>query len=271
MKRSPWILLGLLPLLAFSEASAQDAGGVIVLSSTLLTVEAHERTVTVRASNDTAQPQRYRLSLGDMVMGSEGQLLVPDEEVPTPEPSASDWVMATPRSLALDPGESQTIRLLVRRPANLEDGEYRAHLRISQEPPPGTAGGLEEERPEDGLQFQLTTVYSLSIPVVIRQGKPEVSARLASAQLLDSNRLALTVERRGNAAFRGFVHAAAAAASVNFPITIYRERQEVDLTYGLKELADTGGPLTLTLYEGNVPRKGRSMPSEALGTLIVTR
>ncbi len=270
MRRSIYFLLGFLPLFALAKADAQSGGGVIVLSETLLAVEAHERTATVRASNDTGQRQRYRVSIVDMVMGAEGQLSAPEEDGALAH-SASSWVIATPRSLELDPGESQLIRLLIRRPAGLEVGEYRAHLKISQEPPPSHLGGLEEAPSEEGMAFQITTVYSLSLPVVVRHGEPKVSATLADARLLDADRLALTVERRGNASFRGFAHGVSGSASATFPITIYRERQEVALTYSLKELEGTDGPLTLTLYEGTAPRRGKPMPSESLGSLTVAR
>ncbi|MCG8459427.1 MAG: hypothetical protein MI919_24380 [Holophagales bacterium] len=271
MQRSLLILFGLLPLLAFPKADAQEGNAVIVLSSTLVTVEANERTATVRATNGTAEPQRYRLSLVDMVMGDDGHLSAPAAESTVLEHSASSWVIATPASLELGPGDSQTIRLLVRRPAKLDEGEYRAHLRIAQEPPPGSAGGLDEDRPAGGMAFQITAVYSLSIPVVVKQGKPEVSARLAGARIIEPDLLALVVERQGNASFRGFAHAVGDAASADFPITIYRELQEVNLDYELDELAGAEGPLTLTLYQGAIPREGQPMPSRSLGSLIVTR
>ncbi len=272
MRTTLAFLTCLLFLAGTPKVQAQAGGGTITLSTTLLTVEPRQRTATVSVANRTATVQRYRVSVVDMVMEPNGQVFAPGEDVAVDNRSAKSWVIATPRSLNLGPGRSQTIRLLFRRPGNIRDGEYRAHLKVAQEPPADSAGGLNETQQDGGMQINIVTVYATSIPIVFKQGQLSVSASIADARLIDPENLSLTVERKGNASFRGFARATVGNSSqVNMPITIYPECDQVTRTYKLGALAGTTGPLTLTLHEGLIPHEGEEVPSEAITTFTVAR
>ncbi len=243
-----------------------------MLSTTMLSVEPRQRTATISVANRTAEPQRYRVSVVDMIMGPDGAVAAPGNGVDNHDRSARTWVIATPRTLHLEPGQSRTVRLLFRRPADLKDGEYRAHLKVAQEPPASSAGGLDESPPEGGMQINIVTVYSTTIPIVFRQGQLGVSASMPVARLTAPESLSVTVERTGNASFRGFARATAGESPpVDLPITIYPERDRVTRDYRLGALAESTGPLTLTLYEGLVPRSSEPLTSKPLGTLTVVR
>ena len=121
---------------------AYAAGSAVQLSAVRLTIEARERTASVVLSNRTPDNQLYRVSVIDMAMDINGRLAqITADKTPLTR-SASQWVLATPASFGLAPGQSQKIRLLIRRPGGLADGEYRAHLRVAQQPPADVAGGL---------------------------------------------------------------------------------------------------------------------------------
>ncbi len=266
------LLICLISLAATPRAEAQSGGGAIVLSTTLLTVEPRQRTATVSVANRTATPQRYRISVVDMVMGADGQVSASGDGAPAHQGSARSWVIATPKSLSLEPGQSQTVRLLFRRPADHTDNKYRAHLKVAQEPPATIAGGLEEKPRDGGMQINIVTVYSTSIPIVFKQGEVGATASIADARLVEPNSLSLTIERQGNASFRGFARATAGdAPPVNLPVTVYPERDEVTRTFRLDALASAEGPLTLTLHEGLIPRESEEVTSAALGTVTVAR
>jgi hypothetical protein len=274
MRNLSTLLVGLMFLAATPAVKAQAGGGSMTLSATRLTVQPQQRTATVSVANRSATTQRYRASVVDMTMGPDGQVVALGEDVAAGEHGASSWVIVSPSSLSLKPGESQTLRLLFRRPGGLRDGEYRTHLKVAQEPPADIAGGLNETQRADGMQVKIVTVYATSIPIIFAQGQLEVSAKISVARLVDAESLRLTVARTGNASFRGFARATVGDASViNMPITIYPERDEVTGTFKLDHLAHLEGPLTLTLHEGLIPREEAAATGlgVTLDTLTVVR
>lgn len=90
----------------------------------------------------------------------------------------SQYIVYTPRRVTLSPGGSQKIRMALRRPADVQPGEYRAHM---------TFKALPDDEPivaSDGnKQIQRAAVkvnVSYSIPVIFRAGEPNVQAAIES-------------------------------------------------------------------------------------------
>ena len=81
-------------------------------------------------------------------------------------------IRMAPRQVRLAPGESQVVRLLLRRPGKLEEGEYRSHL-LFRELPSAEMGfdvtRVEEDQKDIGVK--LVALTSVSLPVIVRQGR----------------------------------------------------------------------------------------------------
>ncbi len=220
-------------------------GSAVVLSPTLISMGPRDRAATVILSNNTAQTQSYRIAIRDMRMSENGEL-----QIGSPGSfGAADWVIVSPARTSLGPNESQQIRLLVRRPAGLADGQYRTHLSVAQEP---SASDLQEtETPSQGLSFSVNVVFETTLPVIINQGAVSSTPSLVSAQRRPNNQLSLTVSRSGNAEFRGFaVVRDSRGQSENLPVTIYREANQVTRRYDLRQVAGSG-PLSIELRRDN--------------------
>lgn len=225
-------------------------GSAVVLTPTLITLGPRDRAATVILSNDTAQPQSYRISIRDMRMSENGEL-----QIGSPGSfGAADWVIVSPARTTLEPGKSQQIRILVRRPANLAEGQYRTHLSVAQEP---SASDLQEtDTPSQGLSFTVNVVFETTLPILINQGTVSSTPAVVSAQRRPNNQLSLTVSRSGNAEFRGFaVVRDGRGQSENLPVTIYREANQVTRRYDLRELS-ASGPLSIELRRDNNGRPG---------------
>lgn len=206
MKKITLFLTLVLSICSLPATEVMAEGGAIALSTTLLKVGPRDRTATVSVANRTSTSQRYRVSVVDMAMNEDGSISRMDKDATGHSGSATSWVIATPSSIQLKPGGSQSIRLLIRRPKGLTDGEYRTHLLVAQEPPADIAGGLKDAPLEKGMKFNIVTVYSTSIPIIIEQGKLHSSAQIDKAEFyIASKKLMLGVSREGNASFRGFV------------------------------------------------------------------
>src|SRR5205085_1872508 len=107
--------------------------------------------------------------------------------VPTAAGAGVGDLLVAPTRLARDG------RIVARAPQGLADGEYRVHMLFRAIPPATPVVQPTGEQPK-GVQFQLTPVYGVTIPVIIRLGNLEASAGIANVQL----------ERRDGGAAVGF-------------------------------------------------------------------
>ena len=88
----------------------------------------------------------------------------------------------SPRQVTLEPRVAQTVRVQLRLPADLPPGEYRSHLLFRAVPsaeaaPPTTSPAAE-------LSIQLTAIYGISIPVIVRHGETSVTTTLSELDLV---------------------------------------------------------------------------------------
>lgn len=168
-----------------SVATAQ-VGADLSISPKRVTFDETGRSATVYIFNRGSQAATYSLGLVDRVMTPEGQIRTVAEAAGAPEgvaanarlKSAAALLTFAPRRVTLKPGESQTVRIRVLRPADLAVGEYRSHLTVT-DVPPETAGLTAEEAAAPGageLAVRVVALFSVSIPVIVRQGPADVQA-----------------------------------------------------------------------------------------------
>jgi P pilus assembly chaperone PapD len=174
--------LALVALTVFplSSAFAQGAGDLLVAPTRVVLDGARGNEVIL--NNIGTAPATYRISLELRRMRPDGSL----EEV---EQSAASAVEATtlsmisyaPRRVTLPPNQPQSIRIGVRAPQALPDGEYRAHMlfRAIPESKAATAStGVKE-----GVSIALTPIYGVTIPIIVRQGNLSAKAAITDARI----------------------------------------------------------------------------------------
>jgi hypothetical protein len=167
-------------MLAASQAPAWAATDLLV-APTRLVFENRTRTAEVVLDNVGAKPATYRISLVLRRMTPDGRLI--DVETPSAaEQQALAMVSFAPRRVVLAPNQPQSIRVAVRRPADLPEGEYRVHMLFRGIPdsPPPTA---EQSSPAEGFAVQLIPIYGVTIPVIIRNGDLEAAATIVAPRL----------------------------------------------------------------------------------------
>ncbi len=151
---------------------------------------AGSRADTVLVYNRGTQPATYNIELVDRVMTPDGRLQSLAEAGATPDEtaakarlkSAHDLVSFSPRRVTLPPGEGQTIRLRVLRPADLAAGEYRSHLTITAVPDQDqglTAEQAAGKEAATGIGVKLTALFSVSVPLFVRQGSPDLTVTVS--------------------------------------------------------------------------------------------
>jgi len=170
---TPKFLLGMMTaavVAAFSFGSepvqAQGAGDLVV-SPTRVVLEGRTRSAQLGLVNKGSGTATYRISVVNMQMGEDGSMT----EVATPadgQQFAGTLFRYSPRQVTLEPGASQAIRLLLRKPKDLPDGEYRSHMMLRAVP---DAAGQSVESTGTGAAVRLIPVFGIAVPIIIRHGK----------------------------------------------------------------------------------------------------
>jgi P pilus assembly chaperone PapD len=178
------------------------------VSPAVVIIDGRSREGVVTLRNGGEQPEEIELTFqhGSSVADSYGNVrLVLSDSAPKGEPSAIGWVRAFPRRLVLAPGETQTVRILVRPPQGLAAGEYWARLVVSAVPQ-----GAATEQQQGAATMRLRIGTRIVAAVHYRVGRLATGIGAAGAQAArDGDNVDLTVNlaRQGNAAFVGRLRA----------------------------------------------------------------
>ncbi len=196
--------VGLLALGAFSP----DAWALKITLKRIV-FEGPRRAEVLSIINNTGEEQAYRLSWRQMRM-TEDDALVAVDTPPQGEAAAhtvDSLVRYAPRRIVIPPGGTQQVRLMLTKPKDLADGEYRSHLWLQPEADHvkfDTAKGGDAARP----QVQLKMLTGMTLPVIVRHGVMSVKATINDARVTRNAEgkgldVALTVGRQGNRSLYG--------------------------------------------------------------------
>ena len=167
------------PLLTLSTAAEAGVGDLLVAPTRI--VLDGRKGAEVILNNIGDEPATYRISVEFRRMTENGDLV----DVTTPsdaDKKAQDMIVYAPRKVTLAPHEPQAIRIVARAAQGLPDGEYRVHMLFRAIPPATPVAQTPGEQPK-GVQFKLTPVYGVTIPVIVRLGNLQASAGIANVQL----------------------------------------------------------------------------------------
>lgn len=196
------LVLILATISALSSTNA-NAAGQLMVSPTRIVFEGNERTKQVNLINNGAETGRYRISFVRRKMTEDGKF----EEVAENEPGmySDDIVRFSPRQVTLQPGQSQIVRLMLRKKRDMPDGEYRSHMLFQSLPDPAATDISQlVDNNSKGLSIQLIPVVGITIPVIVRQGKLSSTVSLSDFELKQANTvkaektLSLKINREGN-------------------------------------------------------------------------
>ena len=161
-------------------SSANAGVGDLLVAPTRLVLDGRKGAEVI-LNNIGDEPATYRVTVEFRRMTEDGKLL--DVTTPTDaDKKAEDMIVYAPRKVTLAPHEPQAIRIAARPPQGLPDGEYRVHMLFRAIPPATPIVQPTGEAPK-GVQFKLTPVYGVTIPVIVRLGNLQASAGIANVHL----------------------------------------------------------------------------------------
>jgi hypothetical protein len=207
------------PLVALPSAAEAGVGDLLVAPTRIVLDGRKGGEIILNNIGD--EPATYRVSVEFRRMTKDGELI----DVSTPsaaDKAAEDMIVYAPRKVTLAPHEPQAIRIAARPPQGLADGEYRVHMLFRAIPPATPVVQADAEKPK-GVQFKLTPVYGVTIPVIVRLGNLEASAGIANVHLEkkgDAEAIGLDLTRTGSRSTYGEVRVM--KAGFKDPIAVQR-------------------------------------------------
>ena len=242
------------PLLAIPSPAIAGVGDLLVAPTRL--VLDGRKGAEVILNNIGDEPATYRVSIEFLRMTEQGGLV--DVTTPTEtDKKAEDMIVYAPRKVTLAPHDPQAIRIAAHAPQGLPDGEYRVHLLFRAIPPatPVTQASNDQVK---GVQFKLTPIYGVTIPVIVRLGNLQATAGIADVHLDQKDGapfVDLDLVRNGSRSVYGEVRVLKTGVkdpiAVQKGIAVYTEvgKRHVSLPILDKYKAQASGPVTVQYVE----------------------
>jgi len=176
------------------------AQGDLLINPIRVVFEGQEQNANLNLTNIGKDTAVYLISFLNYKMLEDGSFLQLDK--PDTSYCADRYLRLFPRKVVLPPNESQTVRLQLRKPANLKQAEYRSHIYFRAEKEKTPLGMRDQKIDSTKMAVQITPVFGISIPVIIRNGNltNQLSITNTSLQQLNDtvSKLSMTINRTGN-------------------------------------------------------------------------
>lgn len=166
--------------------SAIAAGANLMVTPSRVVFEDRARTAQVTLLNTGTEAGSFRISFIRQQMTETGEFV---EVKANEEGNFSDHMIRySPRQITLPPGQSQVVRLMLRKPRDLAEGEYRSHM-LFQSIPKSSKNSLESavNPDQEGITIEIIPIVGVSIPVILRQGKLDSSMELKNAHIIPAS------------------------------------------------------------------------------------
>lgn len=191
-------------LLFFSISTGIYAQGDLYITPNRVVFDGKTQKIILSIANTGTKTATYSVSFVQRMMNEDGSFTIIDTPIEG-APFADPFLRIYPRKVTLEPREGQNIVLQLKRQANMAEGEYRSHLYFRSEEN-YTPLGTESKSTEKTVSVQITPVYGISIPIIIRSGNVSSTVSLKELSLHkieDKNSLAFDFVRAGNSSVYG--------------------------------------------------------------------
>lgn len=202
---SKLFLLAGLGLLLLSRAAMAD----LMLFPTRIVFDKQQRAAQVELMNQGKTPETYRINLVNRRMGPNGEFIAIDQPGPG-EQFADSMLRYSPRQVTIPPGGSQIVRILLRKPEGLAEGEYRSHLQFDRVAEATGSSSVEDVARRGGQDVGvfIQALVGASIPVIVRQGDTHAEVKLTELAVqpptaASAGVLSFQMKREGNRSVYG--------------------------------------------------------------------
>ena len=234
----------LLGAFIFNEVSAS-----LIINPTRVIFDGRDRAQAVTIINSSNKTKTYRIKMVEKRQDAKGGYITQKESIEGKVSlnQASPMLRYSPRQVTLGPNERQTVRISLRKSANLPSGEYRSHMAFQILP---DAEPVDLNREKAG--FKIFMLPSFSIPVQVRNGQVQVSAKILQPKIVkvsdDKFGVAMNLQRQGDfSAFGSLKVLYKPTSQANYSevgilnnVAVYREARQIPITVNLKQSPKKG-------------------------------
>lgn len=207
MKRFVFNLFFVFACFAFSAASYAS----LLITPLQVVMEGRERSTNIVLVNTSQHDVTYRMQWEQLIQVQDKGGYIVDTDTETTH--LQDIAVFTPRQITLKPREKQTIRVAVRRPADLPVGEYKSHLKFKIIDDGKGELDFQSAAPDKTeTRVGARVLASYSIPIVYRTGERDVNISIMDPSFVINPKtgkmmIELPVERSGTHGVIGLVEA----------------------------------------------------------------
>lgn len=245
----------------------KSADASLTISPLRIVLEGRNRSAEVMLLNLSKQTNTYRLGWIYNKMDESGHYTKIKETL-SPEMDVAKYVVFSPRQVSIPPSGRQKIRLSLRRPPELPDGEYRAHL-VFQKLPGENSKASAPDDPKRGVSLNMEVLVGFSIPVIVRIGEYDSSAEITNPHFISAAQsktgkpqIGMTLKRTGKYSTLGKItihwdgsDKPDGRIGLLNNVSIFPEMKERAVNVHLNVGAIPGGNITIR-YEAEGPQRG---------------
>jgi len=170
----------------------KSAQAQLLITPLQVVIEGRERSKQIILVNTGKQTNTYRIEWQQLKqVDGPGGYLVDEEYAEGDNRFLQNFAVFSPRQITIAPGEKQTVRVAVRRPAELAEGEYKSHLKfhiISAPVGGGKNGEFNPNLNEGEINIGIQVRASYSIPIIYRVGSHDVDVEIGQPSFNISER-----------------------------------------------------------------------------------
>ena len=177
------------------------AQGDLLITPTRVVFEGNKQKEELSLVNMGKDSATYSISFIQKRMKADGSF-INIEVADSGQMFADSYLRIFPRQVTLAPGEPQVIILQCRIKPGMQAGEYRSHLFFRSEKDYTPLGMKKSDKDTALVSVQVTPIFGMSIPIIIRTGAVHVTTTLENLKLEtlndSSQYLKLSIVRTGN-------------------------------------------------------------------------
>jgi len=192
-------------LASFWVSSSADA---VALTVKRVIFEGSKRAEVITVINNSDKEETFRMGWRHYKMTEDRSLrAVPEDALPPEIRPSKDMIRFSPRRFTLPPRGSQQVRMLLRMPAGVEDGEYRSHLWIRPEADVQEFRAEVDKRTKPGKTgVAVRMLAGVSMPIIVRKGDLSATAEIQNLSFVKKEGFVeskFTLQYQGNRSVYG--------------------------------------------------------------------
>ncbi|MBA2498881.1 MAG: molecular chaperone [Chitinophagaceae bacterium] len=187
-------------------STTAQAQGDLLMYPKRIVFEGTKKSQTLNLANSGKDTVRYLISVIQIRMKKDGSF----ENISQPDSGqlfADKYFRFFPRSVVLAPNEAQSVKIQLVNNSERQNGEYRSHIYFRAEPIKKPLGEAEIKKDSTSISVNLTAVFGISIPIIIRVGESHTGVTISEASFQLQNdsipNLKASFNRTGNMSVYG--------------------------------------------------------------------